>query len=163
MGCLQSVPVDAAAGAPAAAPSSSAAAPSSSSATEAAKQKAIARIAEAQSGTASILTPSLIHIEKRYKMGKLLGKGAFGAVQFATRKEDGLEVGIKVISKMKFQGDQEYQYMLTEVQLHHKARGHPNVTELYEYSEDKGNFYMVLECVRDAPRAARAPFSPPAL
>jgi serine/threonine protein kinase len=159
MGCLQSAPVDAAAGAPTSAPPSSAG--SSSSATEAAKQKAIARIAEAQSGTASILTPSLIHIEKRYKMGKLLGKGAFGAVQFATRKEDGLEVGIKVISKMKFQGDQEYQYMLTEVQLHHKVRGHPNVTELYEYSEDKGNFYMVLECVARAVTRARS--LPPAL
>lgn len=51
----------------------------------------------------------------------------------------------QVISKLKFQGDEEYQYMLTEVQLHHKVRGHPNVTELYEYSEDKANFYMVLE------------------
>ena len=84
-------------------------------------------------------------IDERYTMGKVLGRGGFGEVRHATRKSDGKEVGIKIISKLKFAGDEEHQFMLTEVQMHEKVRGHQNVTELYESTEDKGSFYMVLE------------------
>ena len=151
MGCASSQPVvsdveSASAVAPAKQVTAAAAPPPPQKSADVDKHAQIARIA-AQANT-GMLSPSAAAIEKKYKMGKLLGKGAFGAVHLATRKADNLDVGIKVISKMKFQGDEEYQYMLTEVQLHHRVRGHPNVTELYEYSEDKGNFYMVLECVR---------------
>ena len=84
-------------------------------------------------------------IDERFTMGKVLGRGGFGEVRHATRKSDGKDVGIKIISKLKFAGDEEHQFMLTEVQMHEKVRGHQNVTELYESAEDKCSFYMVLE------------------
>jgi len=96
-------------------------------------------------GAPAILGISRANITERYTLGKVLGKGAYGEVRLATRKADGLAVGIKIISKLKFKGEEEHQYMLTEVELHSKVKGHPNVTELYEWTEDLGNFYMVLE------------------
>ena len=53
----------------------------------------ILRIAETQVDSSGALTASQGQIEKRYKMGKLLGKGAFGAVQLCTRKPDGYKNG----------------------------------------------------------------------
>ena len=84
-------------------------------------------------------------VEDKYTFGKVLGRGGFGEVRHATRKSDGMEVGIKIISKLKFQGEEEHQFMLTETSLHGKVKGHINVTELIEKIEDKGSFYMVLE------------------
>ena len=76
-----------------------------------------------------------------------LGKGAFGEVKLATRKSDGKKVGLKVISKITFRGEEERKLMLLEAQLAYRVGhpAHPNVVTTYEYAEDPGAFYMVME------------------
>ena len=76
-----------------------------------------------------------------------LGKGAFGEVRLATRKADGKKVGLKIISKITFHGEEERRLMLLEAQLAYRVGhpSHPNVVTTYEYAEDAGAFYMVME------------------
>ncbi len=52
---------------------------------------------------------------------------------------------MKTISKLKFAGEEERQIMLTEVDLMRRVAGHHNVVELHEWTEDRANFYMVVE------------------
>ena len=54
-------------------------------------------------------------------------------------------MAVKSISKLKFAGEAERQLMVDEVQLMHRVRGHANVVELAEWSEDAAHFHMVLE------------------
>ena len=75
----------------------------------------------------------------------VLGKGGFGEVRLARRLADGVKVGVKIISKVQFRGEEERRLMLLEAELHQRVSGHPNVTQLYEWLEDPGNFYMVME------------------
>ena len=95
---------------------------------------------------AVILAPSLRQISERYSVTSVvLGKGGFGEVRLAHRLCDGVKVGVKIISKVKFRGEEERRLMMLEAELHHRVTGHPNVTALLEWLEDPGNFYMVLE------------------
>jgi calcium-dependent protein kinase len=75
----------------------------------------------------------------------VLGKGGFGEVRLARRLADGVKVGVKIISKVQFRGEEERRLMLLEAELHQRVSGHPNVTQLFEWLEDPGNFYMVME------------------
>ena len=45
--------------------------------------------------------PSKPAIEKKYKFGKVLGTGNFATVKLAVRKNDNMEVAVKVIDKSK--------------------------------------------------------------
>lgn len=76
-----------------------------------------------------------------------LGKGAFGEVKKAVWRKTGEAVGLKIISKITFRGEEERRLMLLEARLAHKASHppHPHVVTTYEYAEDIGAFYMVLE------------------
>lgn len=94
--------------------------------------------------------PDTSVISEKYTLGKVLGRGGFGEVWEAVRKADGNRVAIKIISKLKFPGEEERKNMLTEVELHQRVSGensHANIVELLEFWEDKSSFYMVLsEC-----------------
>jgi calcium-dependent protein kinase len=79
--------------------------------------------------------------------GPSLGKGAFGEVVRAIRRVDGNPVGLKMISKITFRGEEERRLMLLEARLAQRASHphHPNVVTTYEYAEDAATFYMVME------------------
>jgi calcium-dependent protein kinase len=97
---------------------------------------------------AVILAPAQKLLSERYTFAnptQVLGRGGFGEVRLAHRNKDGVPVGVKIISKLKFAGEEERKLMLLEADLQRRTTGHPNVTELFEWLEDPGNFYMVLE------------------
>jgi calcium-dependent protein kinase len=129
--------------APASAPSD-ASEPSSITA-PAAKDPAASSAAATAASLAHRMLPTLTPLAERYDFGAVLGVGGFGEVRRVTRRADGKQLAVKTISKTKFRGDAERDNMVNEVQLMHRVRGHRNVVELVEWSEDLARFYLVVE------------------
>ena len=80
-----------------------------------------------------------------YKIGKILGEGAFGEVRLCTHRESGEKRAVKVLRKDAMDED-ETAAMLNEINI---LRGldHPNVVKIYEYFEDAKRFYIVTQFI----------------
>jgi len=78
-----------------------------------------------------------------YKIGKVLGEGAFGEVRLCTHRETGEKRAVKVLKKDAMD-EEETAAMLNEINI---LRGidHPNVVKIYEYFEDAKRFYIVTQ------------------
>jgi len=77
----------------------------------------------------------------RFKLVRLLGKGAFGEVHEAIDTSLGRTVAVKLpVSKNK--GQQDWEYIRREAQLA-AAIDHPNVVPLLEIGEHNGNPFLV--------------------
>ena len=79
-------------------------------------------------------------INEEYKFGETLGQGAFGTVRKAVHKVTGQERAIKILKKRQ----QDERKLFLEVYILSKL-AHPNIMEIYEFYEDKANFYIVSE------------------
>ena len=79
-------------------------------------------------------------INEEYLFGETLGQGAFGTVRKAIHKVTGQERAVKILKKRQ---QDERQFFL-EVNILSKL-AHPNIMEIYEFFEDKANFYIVSE------------------
>ena len=79
-------------------------------------------------------------INDDYKFGETLGQGSFGTVRKAVHKQTGQERAIKIFKKR----GQDERKLLLEVNILSKLT-HPNIMEIYEFYEDKANFYIVSE------------------
>ena len=79
-------------------------------------------------------------INDEYKFGETLGEGSFGTVRRAVHKQTGQERAIKIFKKRQ----QDERKLLLEVNILSKLT-HPNIMEIYEFYEDKANFYIVSE------------------
>ncbi|KAK3520188.1 hypothetical protein QTP70_017926 [Hemibagrus guttatus] len=92
-------------------------------------------------------------LNSRYTMGELLGKGGFGCVYAATRKEDGKEVAVKFMEKDHFIQPMEIVTwsagkVHAEVALMKIASESPqcsNIIELLEWFEMPDQIILVLE------------------
>ena len=80
------------------------------------------------------------NISKDYTLGKTLGSGSFGTVRKAIHKETKQERAIKILKKS---GQDEEKFFL-EVNILSKLT-HPNIMHIYEFYEDKANYYIVSE------------------
>ena len=79
-------------------------------------------------------------ITEEYLLGATLGQGAFGTVRKAVHKLTNQERAIKILKKRQ----QDERKLFLEVNILSKLT-HPNIMEIYEFYEDKANFYIVSE------------------
>ena len=82
-------------------------------------------------------------INEEYLLGETLGQGAFGTVRKAVHKLTNQERAIKILKKRQ----QDERKLFLEVNILSKL-AHPNIMEIYEFYEDKANFYIVSEFCR---------------
>ena len=75
-----------------------------------------------------------------YKLGKTLGEGAFGQVRRVTHIATNQERAIKILKKRQ----QDERKLFLEVAILSKLT-HPNIMDIYEFYDDKANFYIVSE------------------
>jgi len=81
-----------------------------------------------------------------YKIGKVLGEGAFGEVRLCTHRETKEKRAVKVLKKENMD-ETEKAAMINEINI---LRGldHPNIVKIFEYFEDEKRFYIVTEHIQ---------------
>jgi calcium-dependent protein kinase len=80
-------------------------------------------------------------IEKDYTIGEVVGSGAFATVRKVISKTTGQLRALKIIKKQKGQ-DSARMYLEVEIL---KKLIHPNIMQIFEFYEDKKNFYIITE------------------
>jgi calcium-dependent protein kinase len=80
-------------------------------------------------------------IENDYIIGDICGSGAFATVRKVTNKVSGQVRALKIIKKQKGQ-DSARMYLEVEIL---KKLVHPNIMQIFEFYEDKKNFYIITE------------------
>lgn len=78
-----------------------------------------------------------------YKIGKVLGEGAFGEVRICTHRETKEKRAVKVLKKENMDAAEQAS-MLNEINTL-RDLDHPNIVKIYEYFEDDKRFYIVTE------------------
>ena len=79
-----------------------------------------------------------------YKIGKLLGKGAFGKVNLSVHKLTGKLVAIKSISKQCLTDEISKKKVMQEFSIL-KLINHPYIIRLFETFESKKHILFVIE------------------
>ena len=82
-------------------------------------------------------------LRDQYKIGKVLGEGAFGEVRLCTHRFSNEKRAVKVLKK-ETMDEEETKSMLNEIQIL-KNLDHPNIVKIYEYFEDSKRFYIVTD------------------
>ena len=80
----------------------------------------------------------------KYILEKVLGKGKFGIVFEAVRKEDGLRVAIKVIKKSLLMTPKMYDQVETEINIL-TITDHSCIVKMIENFETKTDIFIVME------------------
>merc|ERR1712166_1224204 len=81
-----------------------------------------------------------------YKIGHVLGEGAFGEVRLCTHRETKEKRAVKVLKKENMDKTEQMQ-MLNEINTL-RSLDHPNIVKIYEYFEDDKRFYIVTEHIQ---------------
>jgi len=81
---------------------------------------------------------------KFYRVGKLLGRGAFGKVSLGMHKVTNQLVAIKSINKEFLEEERSRRRVTREVAILKKLQ-HPNIINLYETFETEKHFLLVTE------------------
>ncbi|HEX9009445.1 MAG TPA: right-handed parallel beta-helix repeat-containing protein [Holophagaceae bacterium] len=82
----------------------------------------------------------------KFEIVRLLGKGAMGEVYLGRDVRLGREVALKVVHSGSAFGDEAQARFEREAQAA-AALNHPNVVTVYEFGEDEGVHYLVMELV----------------
>lgn len=81
-----------------------------------------------------------------YRIGKMLGKGAFGRVNLAMHKLTESLVAVKSINKQFLTEDESSKKkVMQEVFILQKTRRHPNIVKLYDSFETTKHIVFVME------------------
>jgi hypothetical protein len=91
-----------------------------------------------------MIKDSNIKSSKFYKIGKTLGKGAFGKVSLGIHKLSGKKVAIKTIKKEFLEDKDAMSKFLREVEIL-KTINHPSIIQFMEQFETKKHYGLVLE------------------
>jgi len=83
-------------------------------------------------------------IAGRYRLDRILGKGGMGAVYEATQLQLNRQVAIKVMLPSVSQDEEARRRFEREARVSAALR-HPNVVEVYDFGEDEGRLYLVME------------------
>lgn len=81
-----------------------------------------------------------------YKIGKVLGEGAFGEVRLCTHRETKEKRAVKVLKKENMD-EAEKASMINEINILRNL-DHPNIVKIFEYFEDEKRFYIVTEHIQ---------------
>jgi serine/threonine protein kinase len=79
-----------------------------------------------------------------YRIGKMLGKGAFGKVNLAIQKLSGRFVAVKSINKQYLHEGSSKKKVMQEFHILKKTR-HRNIVKLYETFETSKHILFVVE------------------
>jgi 5'-AMP-activated protein kinase, catalytic alpha subunit len=79
-----------------------------------------------------------------YKIGKVIGKGAFGKVNLAIHRLTGKFVALKSISKTFMSDESSLKKVMQEYNILKRAR-HQNIVRLYESFETESHIVYVME------------------
>ncbi|KAL4466496.1 hypothetical protein ABPG72_016637 [Tetrahymena utriculariae] len=85
-------------------------------------------------------------IKDNYIIKNKLGEGSIGVVRRVIEKKTGEEKAMKVIPKNAQDKDQELQLTM-EIDIL-KQLDHPSILKMYEFYQDKKNFYIITEIVK---------------
>jgi calcium-dependent protein kinase len=80
-------------------------------------------------------------IETDYQIGEIMGSGAFATVRKVTHKTSQQVRALKIIKKNPKE-DSSRMYLEVEIL---KKLVHPNIMQIFEFYEDKKNFYIITE------------------
>ena len=89
---------------------------------------------------------------RAYKMGAVLGAGAFGEVVAAVDKRSGARVAIKKLSNSILSSLTDVGRVVSEVSIL-TALEHRNVIKLHEVQADPAQMYLVMEFAGAKPRS----------
>jgi len=78
-----------------------------------------------------------------YRIGKMLGSGAFGEVRMCVHRETGAQRAVKVLRKSHMDED-EKRMLFNEINILREL-DHPNIVKMYEFFEDEKRYYIVTE------------------
>jgi len=78
-----------------------------------------------------------------YRIGKILGTGAFGEVRMCVHRESSAQRAVKVLRKSHMDED-EKRMLFNEINIL-KEIDHPNIVKMYEFFEDEKRYYLVTE------------------
>lgn len=92
------------------------------------------------------IRPVRAHLSDRYLRERKLGSGAYGEVLLCRDRQTGAERAVKIIKKASVT-QQAGSNLLEEVSVLRQL-DHPNIMKLYEFFEDKKNYYLVSEVYR---------------
>ncbi|KAH7649150.1 calmodulin-domain kinase 1 [Cryptosporidium bovis] len=92
------------------------------------------------------ITPKKGHLSEMYQRIRKLGSGAYGEVLLCKDKVSNVERAIKIIRKCTVNMPANTT-LLEEVAVL-KLLDHPNIMKLYDFFEDKRNYYLVMECYK---------------
>src|SRR3979411_1319437 len=88
-------------------------------------------------------------IAGRYRLDELLGRGGMAEVWAATDTELGRRVALKLLAPSADNARFEREARAVA------SLGHPNIMQLYDYGEEDGRPFMVLEYLRGGTREDR--------
>ncbi|CAL8466924.1 g6460 [Coccomyxa elongata] len=97
-----------------------------------------------------VLSPSKreFKVQDQYRLGQILGKGAFGIVYLATDLADNKQYACKSINKAKLVTEEDVKDVQREVEILNLVSDHPNVAELVNAFEDAHYVHLILELCR---------------
>lgn len=78
-----------------------------------------------------------------YRIGKVLGEGAFGEVRLCVHRDSGAQRAVKVLRKSHMD-EEEKNMLFNEINIL-KGIDHPNIVKMYEFFEDDKRYYIVTE------------------
>eukprot|EP01104_Vermistella_antarctica_P009641 TRINITY_DN2495_c0_g2_i6.p1 TRINITY_DN2495_c0_g2~~TRINITY_DN2495_c0_g2_i6.p1 ORF type:complete len:637 (-),score=144.09 TRINITY_DN2495_c0_g2_i6:179-2089(-) len=81
-----------------------------------------------------------------YRLGDVLGEGAYGMVREAFDKVTGVRYAIKACDKAFIVKEKKEKAIMRERTILDLLRDHPNVVKLYSTFQDNTNLYFVTEC-----------------
>ncbi len=99
-------------------------------------------------------TMEVVDLESRWKLGKLLGKGAMGEVLLATDTRLERKVAVKRMLGSEVANATSVQRFLTEAKSI-AALNHPSIVQIYDYGQTKDGPYLIMEYVEGGSLADR--------
>lgn len=82
-----------------------------------------------------------------YKLGEVMGKGAFGEVRWCLQKDTGARRAVKIFRKESLGQGENRNKLITEIEIL-KTLDHPNIVRVYEFFEDPKRLFIVMELCR---------------
>jgi len=82
-------------------------------------------------------------LRDHYRIGKMLGSGAFGEVRVCVHRESGAQRAVKVLRKANMDEDEKRMFF-NEINIL-KDLDHPNILKMYEFFEDEKRYYIVTD------------------